>query len=210
MIFSRSRSVLASTSAGWYLLAQGDDLFAQSLGLGFDLGRLGAIGGLQRCQVTLDALFDLLLALVDFARREVAVATVDRLELAAVDGHHRPGKQLQVPAQLHEAAADVADAFAIVMAEVGNGLEVGRQSTGQPHQLDIALRLALQPTAGRDAVQVAVDVELEQHRRVVRRPPGRRRIGAGKTQLLQIQLVDKGVDRAHRIIFGDVVVQILR
>ena len=96
------------------------------------------------------------------------------------------------------------------MAEVGNGLEVGRQSTGQPHHFDVALRLALQPTAGRDAVQVAVDVELEQHRRVVRRPPGRRRIGAGKTQLLQIQLVDKGVDRAHRIIFGDVVVQMLR
>ena len=57
-------------------------------------------------------------------------------------------EQLQVPAQLHEAAADVADALAVVVAEVGNGLEVGRQSTGQPHQLDIALRLALQPPAG--------------------------------------------------------------
>jgi hypothetical protein len=34
----------------------------------------------------LDALFDLLLALVDLAACEVAVAAVDGLELAAVDG----------------------------------------------------------------------------------------------------------------------------
>ena len=131
------------------------------------------------------------------------------LNLLLSIGHDRLGKQLQVPAQLHEAAADVADALAVVVAEVGNGLEVRRQSTGQPHQLDVALRLALQTPAGRDAVQVAVDVDLEQHRRVVRRPPRRRRISAGKAQLLQIELFDEGVDRADRIVFGDVVVQTL-
>jgi hypothetical protein len=163
-----------------HLLAQGADLLAQPLGLGFDLGWLGAVGGLQRRQVALDALLDLLLTLVDLARGEVAIAAVDGLELAAVDGHDGLRKELQVPAQLHEAAADVSDALAVVMAEVGNGLKVGRQSTGEPHQLDVALRLALQPPAGRDAVQIPVDIELEQQRRVVRRPACRRRISAGK------------------------------
>ena len=35
---------------------------------------------------------------------------VDRLELAAVDGDHGLGEQLELAAQLDEAAADVADA----------------------------------------------------------------------------------------------------
>ena len=141
---------------------------------------------------------------------EVAVAAVDGLELAAVDGHDGLGEELQLPAQLHEAAADVADAVAVVAAEVGDGLEVGRQSTGEPHQLDVALRFALEPPAGRDAVQVPVDVDLEQHRRVIRRPARHGRIGAGKAQRLQIEFFDEGIDRANRVVFGDVVVQALR
>jgi hypothetical protein len=47
---------------------------------------LGAIGGLQRVQITLDALLDLLLTSCNLVGREVIVAAVDRLELAAVDG----------------------------------------------------------------------------------------------------------------------------
>src|SRR5215510_4403694 len=78
-----------------HLLAQGADLLAQPLGLGFDLGRLGAVGGLQRAQVALDAFFDLLMALVDLARSEVTVAAVDALELAAVNGHDGLRKELR-------------------------------------------------------------------------------------------------------------------
>jgi hypothetical protein len=185
LIFSRRRSVLASISAGWVRSAVSS-------------------------AVALDAFFDLLLAFVDLAGGEVTVAAVYRLELAAVDGNDSPGKELQVPPQLHEAAADVADALAVVMAKVGNGLEIGRQSTGQPHQLDVALRLALKPSAGRYAVQIPVDVNLKQHRRVVRRPARRCRIRPGKAQLLQIELFDEGVDCANRIVFGDVIVQIFR
>jgi hypothetical protein len=51
--------------------------------------------------------------------------------------------------------------------EVGDGLEVRSEPAGEPHQLDIALRLALQAAARLDTVQVAVDVELEQDRRVI-------------------------------------------
>jgi hypothetical protein len=35
-------------------------------------------------------------------------------------------------------------------------------------------------------------------------------MGTGKAQLLQIELVDKGIDGTHRIVFCDVVVQVLR
>src|SRR5438552_10582721 len=70
----------------------------------------------------------------------------------------------------------------IVLAEVSNGLEVRHQTSSQPHELDVALRLALQPTAGLDAIQVAVDVELQQHRRVIRRPTRRRRVNSNEAR----------------------------
>ena len=89
---------------------------------------------------TLHALFDLLLAFVDLARREVAVPTVDCLELAAVDGHDGLREQLQVTSQHDEATTDVSDADAVGAPEVGNGLEVRRQAAREPHQLDVALR----------------------------------------------------------------------
>jgi len=49
--------------------------------------------------------------------------------------------------------------------EVGDGLEVGRQAAGEPHQFDVALSLALQAAAGLDPVEIAVDVELRAERR---------------------------------------------
>src|SRR5471030_531066 len=46
----------------------------------------------------------------------------------------------------------------------------GRQAPRQPHHLQIALALSLESAARLDAVEVAVDIDLEQNRRVVRRP----------------------------------------
>jgi hypothetical protein len=50
-----------------HLVAHRLNLVPQLLGLGVDLGRLSAVGALQRCKVVLDALLDLLLALVYLA-----------------------------------------------------------------------------------------------------------------------------------------------
>jgi hypothetical protein len=88
-------------------------------------------------------------------RGEVLVTVVHRLELAAVNGDDRFGEQIEPLAQHDELPAYLADRRTIVFAEVGNGLEVRHQPSGQPHQFDVALRLALQPTAGLDAIQVA-------------------------------------------------------
>jgi hypothetical protein len=111
---------------------------------------------------------------------EVAVTAVDRPEFAAVHGNDGLCKQLEVSTQSHQAAADVADTRAVVMAEVGNGLEVRCHPARQPHPLDVTLRLALQPSAGGNAVQIPIDVDLEQHSGVVGGPPGFGRISAGK------------------------------
>jgi hypothetical protein len=90
------------------------------------------------------------------------LAVVDGLELAAVNGHHGVGEQLQLAAQQHEVTTDVANAFTVVAAEVRNGLEVGGQPAGQPHQLHVALALTLQAATGLDAVEIAIQAQLQQ------------------------------------------------
>jgi hypothetical protein len=56
---------------------------------------------------------------------EVAVSVVDRLELATVNGHQRFREQAELLAQHHELATDPADCLPVVLAEIGDGLEVG-------------------------------------------------------------------------------------
>jgi hypothetical protein len=68
----------------------------------------------------------------------------------------------------HEATTDIAYALAVVAPEVGNRLEVGREPASQPHQLHVPLAFPFQPAAGLDPVEVAIEVELQEHRGVVR------------------------------------------
>lgn len=95
------------------------------------------------------------------------------------------------------------------MAEVGDGLEVGCEPSSEPHQLDVALGLALQATAGLNAIQVAVDVELQLHRRVIRRSTSGGWIHALEAERLKIQFLDERVNDAHRVVFADIVIQTL-
>jgi len=129
------------------------------------------------------------------------------LNLLPVDGHYGIAKQPDLATQLDELAADSANRFAVIPTEVGDGLEVGRQSTSQPHQFDVALRLALQPTAGWDPVQIPIDVNLEEHRRVVCRPSCLGWRGPRKSQFRQIKFFNEGIDRPDRIVFGDPILQ---
>src|SRR6187431_2813594 len=65
-------------------------------------------------------------------------------------------EQLKASAQHHELAADLADGLAIVLAEVGYGLEVRHQAAGQPNQLDVTLALTLQAPARLHPIEVTV------------------------------------------------------
>ncbi len=56
-------------------------------------------------------------------------------------------------------------------------------------------------------VQVAVDEELEQHRRVIAGPPRPRRRRTFKPQGEQVQFLDEEIDDADQVILADPVLQ---
>lgn len=88
--------------------------------------------------------------------------------------------------------------------KVGDGLDIRCELARQPHQLDVAARLVLQASARLNLIQIAVDVELEQRRRMIAWPT--RRSGVGKPQRRQIQFVDERIDNAHGAVFRSVIV----
>src|SRR5882672_6218485 len=109
--------------------------------------------------------------------------------------------------QHHELTADLSDGVAIVLTEVGYCLEVRHQAASQPNQLNVALALPLQAPARLYPIEVSVDVNLQQRRRMIGRPPCRLRLNAAKAQLGQIKLIDKDIDCPNRIILGQIVFQ---
>src|SRR5258707_873527 len=113
-------------------------------------------------------------------------------------------------AQLDELRANLFDRCAIVLAEVGDGFVIRREPSGQPHHLKIAASLTLQPQARLDPVEIAVNVELEHRRRMVRRPAGRSRIDAIEPEVAEFQRIDEHIDRANRIALVDPIIEAFR
>jgi len=84
------------------------------------------------------------------------------------------------------------------------------QTPRQPHHLDIAPGLALEPTARLNPIEIAVDVELQQYRRMIRRPPGCLGIDPAEPKSGQIELLDENVDHPNSIGLADPVFQAFR
>jgi hypothetical protein len=63
------------------------------------------------------------------------------------------------------------------------------------------------PPARLDPIEIAVDVELQLHRRMIGRPAGRLGSDPAEPQIAQIECVDKGVDHANGIVLDDPVFQ---
>src|SRR5450631_2114963 len=145
-------------------------------------------------QITAYAFLQLRHALLELVVGEVLVPIVDRFELAAIDGNDRVREQIEPAAQHNEFATDVTDRLTVVLAEVSDGLEVRRQAPGQPHQLNVALGLAFQAPTRLQTIEIPVDVDLQQHRRVVRWTPGVRRRHTVETKTGQIQFVDEDIN----------------
>src|SRR6185295_11415570 len=127
----------------------------------------------------------------------------------AVDGDAGLLQQAEPAADLNEPRADLSDRRPVVLPEISNGLEVGRQSSEQPNDLEIATGLALKAPARMHAVEIAVDVELQVHRRMVGGPAGLGSIDAVKAQTSKIETVDEGIDEANRIALVDPVIEAL-
>ena len=70
-------------------------------------------------------------------------------------------------AQDDELGADLADRPAIVFAKVRNRHVIRDQAVAQPHHFHIAARLPLHPEARLNPVEIAVNMELQQNRRVI-------------------------------------------
>jgi hypothetical protein len=177
--------------------------------LGARLALLLTVDPRHGVNVARDIGFQMGKAVGDLALGEVAVTVVDRLELAAVDRDAIALQYADAAAEFDELCAGLADGGAVVAPEIGDGLVVRREATRQPHQLDVAPGFALQPPTGGNVVQVAVDEELEQDRRVIAWPPRPRRRRALEPKLGQVQLFDEKIDDADEMILADTVLQSL-
>jgi hypothetical protein len=171
------------------------------------LGRLLQIGRVELSEVTRDTLFKLCLAPLDLTLREVLVPRVHRLELRTVDGDARFGQQSESAAEIDEARTDLFDGRTVVLAEIGAGLIVRPEPLEEPDHFQIALCLALQAPARLDAVQVAVDVELQQLRGIIARSSGHLRHGPIKTQFSQVERIDEGIDSSDRVALVDPIIE---
>ena len=87
---------------------------------------------------------------------------------------------------------------------------IGCKTAQQPQHFEIAAGFSFKPPARLHPVQIAINVELEQDRRMIRRPARRRRIDPFKCHLTQIQPVNKDVDHTNRIVLADPVLHAFR
>src|SRR5262249_47521116 len=166
--------------------------------------------GAELAQIPGHALLDLAQPAIHLRAREVLVAVVDRLELAAIDGDARRRQQADLSAKRDELRTHLADRRPVVLAEIGNRLVIRNQSTDQPHDLNVATSLTFKPTARLNPIEITVDVKLQQHRRVVRRPARDLGLNPAKPQFRQVQPVNKNVDHTNRVVLANPIFQAVR
>ena len=99
---------------------------------------------------------------------------------------------------------------AVVFAEIGDGFVIGNEPSRQPHHFQIAAGLTLQPPARLDPIEIAITIKLEQRRRMISRPTGRRRDYAIEPQFAQFQRIDEYIDRPHRIALVHPIIEAFR
>src|SRR6266480_1635842 len=165
------------------------------------------VGGVELAQIPRHALLDLSKPALHLRAREVLVAVVDRLELAAIDGDARCRQKAYLSANGDELRAHLADRRPVILAEIGDRLVIGNQPTGEPHDLHVATGLTFKPAARLNPIEITVGVELQKDRRTVRRPAGGLGINPAKPKLGQIEPPDKDINHANRIILIDPVFQ---
>lgn len=205
--FSRILHLFPEPFLLFHPVFQAPDLFLEFLGCRPKFIRLLCIVLVQLIQVGVDFLLDILHRLLQPAVGEVAIAAADRFELRAVDGHQVAAEKVELAVEECELPAHLADGFPIMSSKVGEGLQVGRQAFDEVHDLDVAMRLFFQVPTGSDAIEVTITVELQQITRMVRRSSGFLEGGMGESNGVQVRVIDEGIDKADRVLLGDVLVQ---
>ncbi len=130
------------------------------------------VGRVELRKIARHALFQLGAASLHFPTGEVLIAVIDGLELAAIDRNARCREQTHQAAQFNKSHADPLDRRPTILTEVGDRLVIRNEPAGQPHHLNIAPCLALKPPARLNAIEIAINVELQQPRWMIGRPVG--------------------------------------
>src|SRR3990170_551860 len=123
------------------------------------------------------------------------------------DRHQLAAEEVELAAEEGELTAYLADGLPVIAAEVGNGLMVGGEALEEPHEFQVTARFSFKQATGADAVEVAIDVELEQVGGVVGWAAGLLEHGVAEAQASQIEGVDEGVQETHKVILGDVIIE---
>ena len=86
----------------------------------------------------------------------------------------------------------------------------GSEPARQPHHFNVTRRLALKPPARLHAIEIAVNVKLQQSRWMIRRPTGRLGSNPIEPQSGEVEIVNEGIDRLNRIVLVDPILQAFR
>ncbi|MDP9663473.1 UNVERIFIED_ORG: hypothetical protein J2W16_001180 [Pseudomonas cremoricolorata] len=131
----------------------------------------------------------------------------DCLKLAAVDGNQVAGNQTGSSAESHQSPTCRNERGFVVLAKIGDGLEVRFESVDQPHHLDAALAFGFQTPGRANTLEISIKVEFELIGGVVCGAPSRLGLGCVKTELTQIEFGDIQVDYLQEVIFRDQLLQ---
>jgi hypothetical protein len=123
---------------------------------------LAAIGGVHCRQIFGDFAVQRAQPLIQDLRCDHLLAAGSCDDLDPIDRQQLAAIQRLRAAKPHKGAAYTDDRGGVITPEIGDGLERRRQASDQPQHLQIARRLALQPSTGAHLVHVAVNIELQQ------------------------------------------------
>ena len=73
----------------------------------------------------------------------------------------------------------------------------------QPHHLQIAASLAFQSPARLHTIEIAIDVEFQQHRGMIGGPTRRCRFHANEPQIGQVERIDESINHTNWIVLID-------
>ena len=95
--------------------------------------------------------------------------------------------------------------MAVGLPEIGDGRKIGCQPLEQPDDLEMAVGLAFESSAGSNGVDISVEVEAEEIAGMAGRSAAGFRFDVRKAEVFEVQAVDLGIEESDRIFFGDIV-----
>jgi hypothetical protein len=137
------------------------DLLEEFFCRGFLLFWLFFIGFVHLIQVAVNVFVQFLDCLLELLLVDILGAAVDGFELTAIDGDQVPTEEFQLFAEEGELSAHMTDGLSVVSSEVGDGLEIRGEVFDELHDSDVTMGFPFQLTAGADAVEIAIDIQLQ-------------------------------------------------